>query len=135
MQDRTVYLLIPLPHLPQIINVELWFNIFLPVKGNKGNLQKGEKGVYYFRTKAYQSHYAQHWIKTLFPYRFVCSWTVDRNRLLVLLSCSVYPANRPCNSANMFLSTFNHFRQSLCKVYMTYCLEIFYFRMKVLVCN
>lgn len=34
-----LYLFVPLPHLPQVIDVKLWFHIFFPVESYEGNLK------------------------------------------------------------------------------------------------
>lgn len=40
--QQNLYLLIPLPHLPQVIDVEFWLHIFFSIESYKWNLKKYE---------------------------------------------------------------------------------------------
>lgn len=47
-----LYLFIPLPHLPQVINVELWLHIFFSVESYERDLKEQTRSNWFFQTKS-----------------------------------------------------------------------------------
>ena len=46
MSKVILYLLVPLPDLPQVVDVELRFYVLLPVEGDEWNLEETEKDTH-----------------------------------------------------------------------------------------